>query len=105
MGAGISDDRIGLITFTRCGAAAKVLQRKAGLKKRVLELGSNSLVIVLSDAAVQSCVLGACSASEQNCVGVKQMFVEEAHYNLFLKKCVAQTAALKIGSLSQRVLP
>jgi glyceraldehyde-3-phosphate dehydrogenase (NADP+) len=71
LGAGISDDRIGLITFTRCGAAAKVLQRKAGLKKRMLELGSNSLEIVLSDAAVQSCVSGACSASGQNYVGVK----------------------------------
>jgi glyceraldehyde-3-phosphate dehydrogenase (NADP+) len=98
----ISDDRIRLITFTGGVAAAKVIQRKAGLKKMVMELGSNSPVIVLSDAdledAVQSCVSGAFFASGQNCVGVKRIFVEEANYDSFLKKFVAQTAALKIGS-------
>ncbi len=98
----ISDDRIRLITFTGGVEAAKVIQRKAGLKKMVMELGSNSPVIVLSDAdledAVQSCVSGAFFASGQNCVGVKRIFVEEANYDSFLKKFVAQTTALKIGS-------
>lgn len=98
----ISDDRIRLITFTGGVAAAKVIQKKAGLKKMVMELGSNSPVIVLSDAdlddAVESCVSGAFFASGQNCVGVKRIFVEEANYDSFLKKFVAQTAALKIGS-------
>jgi glyceraldehyde-3-phosphate dehydrogenase (NADP+) len=98
----VSDDRIRLITFTGGVAAAKVIQRKAGLKKMVMELGSNSPVIVLSDAdleeAVQSCVSGAFFASGQNCVGVKRIFVEEALYDSFLKKFAEQTAALKIGS-------
>jgi glyceraldehyde-3-phosphate dehydrogenase (NADP+) len=98
----ISDDRIRLISFTGGVAAAKVIQQKAGLKKIVMELGSNSPVIVLSDAevadAVESCVSGAFFASGQNCVGVKRIFIEEAIYDAFLEKFTQQTACLKIGS-------
>lgn len=98
----ISDDRIRLISFTGGVEAAKIIQRKAGLKKMVMELGSNSPVIVLSDAdleeAVQSCVSGAFFASGQNCVGVKRIFLEEAIYDSFLKKFSCLAAALKIGS-------
>jgi glyceraldehyde-3-phosphate dehydrogenase (NADP+) len=68
----------------------------------VMELGSNSPVIVLSDAdleeAVQSCVSGAFFASGQNCVGVKRIFVEESIYDSFLNNFSQLTATLKIGS-------
>ena len=98
----ISDDRIRLISFTGGVEAAKIIQRKAGLKKIVMELGSNSPVIVLSDAdleeAVQSCVSGAFFASGQNCVGVKRIFVEKTIYDSFLKKFAQLTSTLKIGS-------
>ncbi len=98
----ISDDRIRLISFTGGVEAAKVIQKKAGLKKMVMELGSNSPVIVLSDAdleeAVASCVSGAFYASGQNCVGVKRIFVEDAIYDSFLKKFSLLTATLKMGS-------
>jgi glyceraldehyde-3-phosphate dehydrogenase (NADP+) len=98
----ISDDRIRLISFTGGVEAAKIIQRKAGLKKLVMELGSNSPVIVLSDAdleeAVQSCVSGAFYASGQNCVGVKRIFVEETVYDSFLNNFSRLTATLKIGS-------
>ena len=98
----ISDDRIRLISFTGGVEAAKVIQRKAGLKKIVMELGSNSPVIVLSDAdledAVQSCVSGAFFASGQNCVGVKRIFVEEAIYDSFLNNFSQLTTTLKMGS-------
>jgi glyceraldehyde-3-phosphate dehydrogenase (NADP+) len=98
----ISDDRIRLISFTGVVEAAKIIQRKAGLKKIVMKLGSNSPVIVLSDAdlerAVQSCVSEAFFASGQNCVGVKRIFLEEAIYDSFLKKFSCLAAALKIGS-------
>jgi glyceraldehyde-3-phosphate dehydrogenase (NADP+) len=98
----ISDDRIRLISFTGGVEAAKGIQRKAGLKKIVMELGSNSPVIVLSDAdledAVQSCVSGAFYASGQNCVGVKRIFVEADIYNSFLTHFTQLTATLKMGS-------
>ena len=98
----ISDDRIRLISFTGGVEAAKVIQRKAGLKKIVMELGSNSPVIVLSDAdledAVQYCVSGAFFASGQNCVGVKRIFVEESIYESFLNNFSKLTSTLKIGS-------
>jgi glyceraldehyde-3-phosphate dehydrogenase (NADP+) len=98
----ISDDRIRLISFTGGVEAAKVIQRKAGLKKIVMELGSNSPVIVLSDAdleeAVQSCVSGAFFPSGQNCVGVKRIFVEETVYDSFLNNFSQLTSTLKIGS-------
>ena len=98
----ISDDRIRLISFTGGVEAAKIIQRKAGLKKIVMELGSNSPVIVLSDAdledAVQSCVSGAFFASGQNCVGVKRFFVEAGIYDSFLNNFTQLTATLKMGS-------
>jgi glyceraldehyde-3-phosphate dehydrogenase (NADP+) len=98
----ISDDRIRLISFTGGVEAAKIIQRKAGLKKIVMELGSNSPVIVLSDAdledAVQSCVSGAFFTSGQNCVGVKRIFVEETAYDSFINNFSQLTATLKIGS-------
>ena len=98
----ISDERVRLISFTGGLEAAKVIQRKAGLKKIVMELGSNSPVIVLSDAdleeAVQSCVSGAFYASGQNCVGVKRIFVEADIYNSFLTHFSQLTSTLKIGS-------
>ena len=98
----ISDERVRLISFTGGLEAAKVIQRKAGLKKIVMELGSNSPVIVLSDAnleeAVKSCVSGAFYASGQNCVGVKRIFVEEDIYDSFLNNFSKLTSTLKIGS-------
>ena len=98
----ISDDRIRLISFTGGVEAAKIIQRKAGLKKLVMELGSNSPVIVLSDAdiveAVKCCVSGAFYASGQNCVGVKRIFVEEDIYDSFLNNFSQLTSTLKIGS-------
>ena len=98
----ISDDRIRLISFTGGIEAAKNIQRNAGLKKIVMELGSNSPVIVLSDAdvedAVQSCVSGVFFASGQNCVGVKRIFVEQTIYDSFLNDFSQLTATLKIGS-------
>ena len=98
----ISDERVRLISFTGGLEAAKVIQRKVGLKKIVMELGSNSPVIVLSDAdleeAVQSCVSGAFYASGQNCVGVKRIFVEEDIYDSFVSHFSQLTSTLKIGS-------
>jgi len=98
----ISDERVRLISFTGGLEAAKVIQKKAGLKKIVMELGSNSPVIILSDAdleeAVQSCVSGAFYASGQNCVGVKRIFIEEVIYNSFLSNFSQLTSTLKVGS-------
>ena len=98
----ISDERVRLISFTGGLEAAKVIQRKAGLKKIVMELGSNSPVIVLSDAnleeAVKSSVSGAFYASGQNCIGVKRIFIEEDIYDSFLNNFSQLTSTLKIGS-------
>ena len=98
----LKDDRIRLISFTGGVEAAKIIQKKAGLKKLVMELGSNSPVIVLSDAdleeAVKSCVSGAFYASGQNCVGVKRIFVEADIYDSFLIHFSQLTSTLKIGS-------
>jgi glyceraldehyde-3-phosphate dehydrogenase (NADP+) len=98
----ISDASIRLISFTGGVEAAKIIQRKAGLKKIVMELGANAPVIVLSDAAledaVKSCVSGAFFASGQNCVGVKRIFVEAGMYDSFLNSFSQLTATLKMGS-------
>lgn len=98
----ISDERVQLISFTGGVEAAKAIQKMAGLQKISMELGSNSPVIVMSDAdlddAIDSCVFGAFFASGQNCVGVKRIFVQKNVYKIFLDRFVKRTRKLKIGS-------
>ncbi len=44
------DDRVALISFTGSSAVGRMVARQAGLKRLMLELGSNAATIVLADA-------------------------------------------------------
>ncbi|MBM7841251.1 glyceraldehyde-3-phosphate dehydrogenase (NADP+) [Alkalihalobacillus xiaoxiensis] len=90
-----------MISFTGGMEAGLTIAKKAGLKKKSMELGSNSPVIVLNDAdieeAVASCVSGAFWAAGQNCIGVQRMYVQEDVYAEFKQQFVQQAKAYKVG--------
>jgi glyceraldehyde-3-phosphate dehydrogenase (NADP+) len=90
-----------MISFTGGMSTGEAIARKAGLKKIAMELGSNSPVIVLSDAeiddAVESTVSGAFWAAGQNCLGVQRVYVEEAVFEEFKEKFVERTKQYRIG--------
>ena len=73
------DDRVALISFTGSSAVGRMVARQAGLKRLMLELGSNAATIVLADAnldlAVDRCAAGGFSAAGQSCISVQRVYV------------------------------
>ncbi|MCT2537755.1 aldehyde dehydrogenase family protein [Aquibacillus koreensis] len=97
----ITHPYVKMISFTGGVDAGERIAHQAGIKKVNMELGSNSPVIVLSDAdfhdAVKSCVSGAFSAVGQNCIGVQRIYVEKDIYASFLEEFKARTKELRVG--------
>jgi glyceraldehyde-3-phosphate dehydrogenase (NADP+) len=98
----VSNPGVRLVTFTGGVSTGEAITRIAGLKKLSMELGSNSPVIVLSDArldrAVPAIAAGAFAQAGQNCLGVQRVFVHDAIYDAFAKRFVEQTSRLTVGS-------
>lgn len=97
----VSDDRVRMVSFTGGVEAGRRIARAAALKKISMELGSNSPVIVWSDAdlevAVQRCVSGSFWAAGQNCIGVQRIYIHVDIYETFRDAFVARTRGLRLG--------
>ncbi|RUS47170.1 aldehyde dehydrogenase family protein [Cohnella sp. AR92] len=96
------DDRVKAITFTGSPEVGISLRGKAGLKRVTLELGSNSALILdsdaeLDDALMDRCVLGAFSFSGQVCISIQRIFVHRSMLGEFLDKFAERSAKLKLG--------
>ncbi|WP_282033991.1 aldehyde dehydrogenase family protein [Metabacillus indicus] len=97
-----SDDRIKALTFTGSPEVGKKLKQEAGMRKTLLELGSNSAVIVNEDANADEvaarCVTGAFAFAGQVCISVQRIYVHEAIFDEFVSQAVEQTRKLKVGN-------
>jgi acyl-CoA reductase-like NAD-dependent aldehyde dehydrogenase len=97
----VRDERIRLLSFTGSPAVGWSLQREAGGKKVVLELGGNAACIVDADAdledAVERIVHGAFSQAGQSCISVQRIMVHERVYDDCRARLVAATRALVSG--------
>ncbi len=97
----VSDPRVRMVSFTGGLEAGRHIMARIGLKKVGMELGSNSPVIVWSDAdlewAASSSVSGAFWAAGQNCIGVQRIYVHRPVYERFRELVVARTSALRPG--------
>ena len=98
----VGDPRVRLITFTGGVEAGEHMTRVAGIKKLLMELGSNSPVIVCPDAnldrAVPAIATGAFAQAGQNCVGVQRVLIHRDVYDAFTERFIAHVAQLKAGS-------
>jgi len=97
----VSDKRVRMVSFTGGLEAGEHIANRSGLKKIGMELGSNSPVIVWSDAdlewAAETCVSGAFWAAGQNCIGVQRIYIHRDVYDRFRDDFVARTKAYRIG--------
>lgn len=97
----VKDERIRAITFTGSPDVGIAIRNKAGLKKVILELGSNSALIVDQgvdlDAMITRAVTGAFSFAGQVCISLQRIYVLEQLFETFVRKFVEQTEKLKLG--------
>lgn len=92
------------VTFTGSVPVGLEIKKKVGLRKITLELGSNSAMIVERDVPVEKIVKraveGAFSFSGQVCISLQRLYVNEAIYEQFTEKFIAETKRLKVGDPS-----
>jgi acyl-CoA reductase-like NAD-dependent aldehyde dehydrogenase len=97
----VVDERLKLLTFTGSPAVGWELKKRAGKKKVVLELGSNSAVVVDETAdlayAVPRIVYGAFSYAGQKCIKVQRLYVHERIYDRFVDEFLKATRVVKVG--------
>ncbi|HIW35317.1 MAG TPA: aldehyde dehydrogenase family protein [Candidatus Paenibacillus intestinavium] len=97
----VVDPRVKMITFTGSPNVGLRISQLAAIKKRTLELGSNSAVIIddemMTDEVIQRCVTGAFSNNGQVCISLQRIYVIGEQYNRFVEQFVAASSQLVIG--------
>ena len=97
----VSDPKVRLVTFTGGIETGLQVSRWLGIKKALMELGSNSPVIVMDDANIEKAVpaisAGAFAQAGENCIGVQRILVHETAYDEFKERFVAHVGRLKAG--------
>jgi acyl-CoA reductase-like NAD-dependent aldehyde dehydrogenase len=97
----VSDDRIKLLSFTGSPQVGFKMKADAGKKQVVLELGSNSAVIVEPETdlpdAVARITAGAFSYAGQSCISVQRIFLHTQIAEQAAKMLVAAAEKLVVG--------
>ncbi len=95
----VTDDRIGMLSFTGSPSIGWELKKQSGKKKVVLELGGNAGVIICKNVdlkkIIKKCVTGAFAYSGQICIHAQRFFVHEDRYEEFLSLMKGEAAKLK----------
>ncbi|MCZ7662488.1 MAG: aldehyde dehydrogenase family protein [Thermoleophilia bacterium] len=97
----VSDSRIAVVSFTGSPAVGRGILARAGLKRVILELGSNSAVVVAADAdfakVFPAVVNAAYANSGQVCLSVQRLYVHQSRWREFVERFLAATEALVVG--------
>jgi acyl-CoA reductase-like NAD-dependent aldehyde dehydrogenase len=95
------DQRINLYTFTGSPGIGLKLKQDTGLRKVLLELGSNSAVIVHEDAdldlAVRMTVPKTFANAGQVCISVQRVYVHKRVHDEFVRRFAEATKKLRCG--------
>jgi glyceraldehyde-3-phosphate dehydrogenase (NADP+) len=90
-----------MITFTGSRAVGREITKSAGIKKLALELGSNSAVILLSDADIEKAAkkikTGGYTLAGQVCISTQRVYVEKQIYKDFLDLLLSEVSKIKTG--------
>ena len=96
-----TDRRVGAVSFTGSAAVGHQIARDAAPTKVLLELGSNSALVVAADAdleaAADAVVRGGYYASGQACISVQRVVVVEAVRDTFLDALSARIGEVVVG--------
>ena len=97
----ITNKHISLVTFTGSVEVGKYIAETAGYRRTVLELGGNSELIVMDDAALDKAaelaVAGATKNSGQRCTAVKRVLCIDSVGDEFAKLVTEKASKLKYG--------
>jgi len=97
----VAHRRVAVVSFTGSAAVGEQIQAAAGIKKVILELGSNAPNIVCADAdldeTASALVAAGFNSSGQICVSAQRLFVQTSVYQPFLDRFLPLVAKLKIG--------
>jgi len=92
---------IRVVSFTGSLKVGEIIAKQAGLKKIVMELGSNSAVVVDKDAnlevAAKKSVLGGFAVAGQVCISVQRVLVHEEVADEFQELLKEEVSKLKFG--------
>ncbi len=90
-----------VVSFTGSKKVGELITRQAGIKKVVLELGSNSAVVLHRDGsverAVEKTVLGGYAIAGQVCISVQRVFVHEEVFPEFIQRLREKVRTLRVG--------
>jgi acyl-CoA reductase-like NAD-dependent aldehyde dehydrogenase len=96
-----TDRRIGAVSFTGSAAVGHAIARDAAPTRTLLELGSNSAMVVAADAdlgsAVEAVAKGGYYASGQACISVQRVLVEEPVYQQFVDRLRNRVEKVVVG--------
>ncbi|MFN3471496.1 MAG: aldehyde dehydrogenase family protein [Aquificaceae bacterium] len=97
--------KVRVVSFTGSRKVGEIITRQAGIKKVVLELGSNSAIVLHRDGdlkkAVQKTVLGGYAIAGQVCISVQRVFVHEDLFEEYLRELEGAVSKLKVGDPMQ----
>ncbi len=97
----LKDKRVRMITFTGSAPVGEQIKRESGIKKLVLELGSNSGAIIAADAdlemALEKCLFGGFAYSGQVCIHTQRIYIHESLKERFTEEFVSRAARLRRG--------
>jgi acyl-CoA reductase-like NAD-dependent aldehyde dehydrogenase len=90
-----------VVSFTGSLKVGEIIAKQAGLKKIVMELGSNSAVVVDEDAdlekAAKKATLGGFAVAGQVCISVQRILVHEKVADRFYELLKKEVSKLKFG--------
>jgi acyl-CoA reductase-like NAD-dependent aldehyde dehydrogenase len=97
----LADPRVAVVTFTGSSAVGWAIKARSPEKLHVLELGSNTAMVVTDaadlDRAAADAVVAALSNSGQACVSLQRLYVTRGVAEEFLVKLTALFGAAKFG--------
>ncbi|MHA2610172.1 MAG: aldehyde dehydrogenase family protein [bacterium JZ-2024 1] len=97
----VRDSRVNLISLTGSVETGERVCRNAGMKRVLLELGSNSSVILdegdLPEGAWKKIVVGAFAQAGQVCISVQKLYLPSAHKQNVVERLLTLIGNLKVG--------
>ena len=93
--------KVRVVSFTGSKKIGEIITRQAGIKRVVLELGSNSAVVLHKDGdldkAVSKVIAGGFAIAGQVCISVQRVFVHQDLFDTFLEKLKERVESIKVG--------
>ena len=97
----VTHPKVAIVSFTGSVGVGLSIRDKAGMKKLILELGSNSANLVSAsadlEAAAQACAIGGFAYAGQVCISVQRMYVQRSVWDRFVSIFLDRVRALKVG--------